>query len=83
MSRLPDSKSICEKYVLSLEDLVRVRKRANKILKILGEIGIGGNILSQIHIQKKKRHSQKGFYRRYPKTHYYSLEYIKLKSFKM
>lgn len=51
MSRLPDSKSICEKYVLSLEDLVRVRKRANKILKILGEIGIGGNILSQIHIQ--------------------------------
>jgi hypothetical protein len=33
MSRFPDSKSIREKNGLSLEDPVRVRKKAKKILK--------------------------------------------------
>jgi hypothetical protein len=83
MSRLPDSKSICEKYGLSLEDPVRVRKRAKKILKNIRRNKYRGKYFVSKPYSKNKRHSQNGFYRRYPKTHYYSPEDIKLKYFKM
>jgi hypothetical protein len=83
MSRLPDSKSIFEKYGLSLEDLVRVRKRARKILKNIRRNKYRCKYFVSKPYSKNKRHNQNGFYRRYPKTHYYYREYIKLKYFKM
>jgi len=83
ISRLPESKSICEKYGLCLEDPVKVRKRSKKILKKIWRNKYRGKYFVSKPYSKNKRHNQKGFYRRYPKTHYYSLEDIKLKSFKM
>jgi hypothetical protein len=65
MSRLPNSKSICEKYGLSLEDPVRVRKRAKKILKKIRTNKYRGKSFVLKPYSKNKRHNQ-----RYPKTHY-------------
>jgi hypothetical protein len=83
MSRLLDSKFICEIYGLSLEDTVGVRKRAKKILKKIRRSKYRTKYFVSKPYSKNKRHSQKGFYRIYSKTHYYSSEDIKLNYFKM
>ena len=80
MSRFPDSKSICAKYGLSIEDPICKRRKAKKILKRIRSV------------RKPQRYSRfgkppnrfqkKAHYRKTPNTHYYTPNDIKLKTFK-
>ena len=76
MSRFPDIKSICAKYGLSVEDPIRKRKRAKKILTKIKSHKYSqfGKTPKRFH---KKRYSKKA-----PNTHYYIPDDIKLKTFK-
>ena len=80
MSRFPDSKSICAKYGLSIEDPIRRKRKAKKILKRIRSVR-----RPQKNSQFGKppnRFRKRAHYKRVPNTHYYTPNDIKLKTFK-
>lgn len=70
MSKIPDSKFICEKYALSIDDPIRKKNKSNKILKINKKQRINQGHPSRERIQEANSGQSKG--------QYYCLENIKL-----
>jgi len=73
MSRLPNNKSICNKYGLIIDDpIVQIRKHRKSQNK-------GHKQSAKNHPHKSNRH-KKGSYKIVPRTHYYEPKDIHLKS---
>ena len=80
MSRLPDQKSICHKYGLSLDDPIVKRRKAKKQAKKAQK---QNKIYPAKYKKSRKGHQKrKGYYKYVPKTHYYQPVDIHLRSHK-
>lgn len=76
ISRLLDNKSICNKYGLAIDDpKVKIRKDKKKSKKEKRQE-------YRKYPQRKRKGTNKGYYRYVPKTHYYEPKDIHLQTHK-
>jgi hypothetical protein len=77
LSNFLDSRSICEKYGMTIDDPIKRKKKAKKAMR---------QRFQKYEKSKPKSYQRdkikKGHYKKYTRSHYYSPEDIKLQSFK-